>query len=408
VANIYFFGIRLFALFIRLASFWNVKAKKWVDGQSGLFEKIENSLEPGTGKRFWFHASSLGEYELCKPLIRELKKGNKNCHIVVTFFSPSGFEGKGTLDQGDSFFYLPLDTPGNVKRLLNILNPDAAFFAKNDLWYFYLTALQERKIFTVLFSANFRDEQFYFKWYGRFLLKRIKGFDKIFVQGQGSKTLLEGHGIGSAVVGDSRFDRVAEIVKTGKEYPEIADFIGVKKSLVVGSLWPSDLNQLLPALDKFPEIKVVLAPHDISEVSVTSLETKLGKEAIRYSRFQSEEARTRKFLIIDNIGMLSSLYRYGSLAYVGGGFLEGLHNILEPAAWGLPVLFGPRLKKFPEAYELINWGGGFMVRNSEEVKNILERLLDKKTGSIAGEKARLFVEESKGSIDKIMKELDLL
>lgn len=398
----YSFGIRAFSFLVGISSIWNRKAREWKRGRQELFQKIAHELGPEKKTTFWFHSSSLGEYELAKPLISELKALYPQSRTVVTFFSPSGFEGEK--DSGDHFFYLPEDSTKNADRFLDLVNPKAAFFAKTDLWYFFLLKLEQREIPAFLFSARFRPGQFFFKPYGSFFLPRIRGFKKIFVSDQQSRDLLSSKGIDAELSGDSRFDRVSEIVDSAKEFPEIEAFTGNTRVMVVGSCWPSDMDALEPVFSHDLDLKFIVAPHDVSERSIGFYSERL-EGTIKYSELGEVDPTNRKILLIDNIGMLSSLYRYGALAYVGGGFKEGLHNILEPAAWGIPVLFGPELKEFPEAQELVSVGGGFTVSGGENCLRQVTHLLEGSRAKEAGDLAGNYVKSRKGSIRRI---IDLL
>ena len=399
---LYYVGILIFGLGIRIFSLWNSKAGEWVSGRKDLLKGIQGDLEGKTNKRFWFHASSLGEYELAKPLISGIKSKFPESLIIVTFFSPSAFEGKDSRNVGDLFYYLPLDTPRNAKYLIGAIDPQMAFFARSDLWYFILRELENRKIKTVLFSAFFRIDQFFFKSWGKFMRIRLMNFSKIFVIGEESRKILQDHGISSIVSGDARFDRVAEIVAADRKFPEIEKFVGDQKVFMAGSPWPSDMVHLGPALKNLHDHRFIIAPHDISASSLAYFQKQFNGECILYSQLIQKDAEGRRVLIIDNIGMLSSLYRFATLAYVGGGFKEGLHNVLEPAAWGLPVIFGPEIHKFPEARGLIQSGGGFVVENSQELENTFDLLSDPEKLRAAGENSHAYIQKGKGSVELIL------
>ena len=408
MVKIYLFGIKSFGFLIWIASLWNSKARAFVKGRKNLFEQIENSISRYSGPPIWFHCSSLGEYELSKPLIKGLKIQNPETPIFVTFFSPSGFDEPNMLDVGDEFFYIPLDTPANAKRFLNLLNPKFAVFAKTDLWYFFLLGLEKKRIPSFLFSSQFRPGQIYFKPYGSFFIPRIKGLKRIFVINSESKLLLKKHNVESEVVEDSRFDRVCEIVNQAKNFPLIEKFVGDSKVLVIGSCWPSDLDQIASVLNEYDNLIVVLAPHDISANSILAIQKFFPDNWIKYSELKNYQSAKKEILIIDNIGMLSSLYQYADVAFVGGGFKEGLHNILEPAAWAVPVIYGPQIQKFPEALQLKEKGGGFIVNTSNEMIGILNFLLENGNAKNAGSKARSYVEENRGSVKIIIDQISSL
>ncbi len=391
---------------IRVASIWDRKASEWISGRKDLFKRLEDDLKNNPKKRYWFHSSSLGEYELSKPLISGIKTKDPDALVVVTFFSPSAFEGKDSRDQGDLFYYLPLDSPSNAQKFIDLLQPEIAFFARYDLWYFFLLELEKRRIQSVLFSADFRKDQFYFKGLGKFMRNRLARISRIFVVSRKAKDLLAEYGIESKISGDARFDRVAEIVSLDRKFPEIEGFLENNTAFVVGSPWPSDMIHLKDVISTDGKKRVILAPHDISSSSIAYFRSLFPEESILFSELIKDAGSEKRILIIDNIGMLSSIYRYADIAYIGGGFKEGLHNIFEPAGWGKPVLFGPELHKFPEAVQLSQMKGGFVVENSEQIKKTIEYLSDPEVLKNASLMARKFIESGRGSVDLILGSID--
>jgi 3-deoxy-D-manno-octulosonic-acid transferase len=361
-----------------LASLFKEKAKLWVKGRERIFEKIQWSLHPNED-RIWFHCASVGEFEQARPLIDAIKSRNSNKKILLTFFSPSGFEMGKNYEQADYVFYLPLDGKKNAKKFLDLVQPSLVVFVKYEFWYFYLNSLKARKIPTILIAAAFRSSQPFFKWYGYLHKEILDYFTHIFVHDESSANLLASIGFKEtiSVAGDTRYDRVLEISKQAKSFPLIESFKGEKKLLIAGSTWPADekiLIELLPFLPK--NWKLVLAPHELDANHLQLMENQFGAESIFYSQYKGEEKRV---LIIDNMGILSSIYRYGEIAFVGGGFLKGgIHNTLEPAVFGLPVLFGPVYKKFVEAVELVEHEFGYPIKNAEEAKKVLKKMTEDK------------------------------
>ncbi len=421
----YNIGIFFYRLSIFIASFFNEKAKKWIAGRRDVFEKIEekfnNQRTANNEQIIWFHCASLGEFEQGRPLIEKLKTENSKLKILVTFFSPSGYEIRKNYKGADYVFYLPMDSKANAEKFLEIINPSIAVFVKYEFWFHYLSELNKRRVPTFLISANFREEQIFFKWYGSFFRQMLKFFTHIFVQNENSKKLLEKINIQNvSVSGDTRFDRVFSTMQASEEIPLIEKFKNGKKLLIAGSTWEEDekiisnlKSQISPQNDGVrnfvrTNLKLIIAPHEVNEKNIQRI-VGLFPNSIRYSHLtttNNEQQITNSCLIIDNVGMLSRLYRYGDIAYVGGAFGKSLHNILEPAAFGLPVLFGPNHQKFREAAELIEKGGAFSIANSKELNKKIKFLLhDEMILKIASEMSRNFVRSNIGATQKIMEKI---
>lgn len=416
---LYEIAIRLFVLGVRLAAFFNPKAKKWLEGRRNWREKYRAALttknQKLTTKTLWLHAASLGEFEQGRPVIEAFRKQFPGWKIVLTFFSPSGYEIRKNYPQADFIFYLPADTRRNARDFLDLIKPDAAIFVKYEFWANHLFELKKRDIPTLLVSALFREKQPFFQWWGGFWRNMLGCFSHVFVQNQDSAKLLQGIGFQNVTVaGDTRVDRVLKIAEGAKENEIVAAF---QKSpsenalcdlLIAGSTWPPDESLIAEALRRSAtdDMKVVFAPHDPSPKSVSHLLALLpGDEfgtSLPYSQATPETARQAFCLIIDNVGMLNTLYRYGKIAYIGGGFGKGIHNTLEPAAFGLPIIFGPKYEKFEEARQFVARGGAFSVKNSEELEIVLQKLRDPAFYEKASQAVQEYLEESKGATERIL------
>jgi 3-deoxy-D-manno-octulosonic-acid transferase len=396
--------ISLYTLLIRIVSTWNIKAKQWITGRKkSLLELQEHSFVKE--RIVWVHASSAGEFEQAKPIIEELKKNYPSYKIVVSFFSPSGYNAAKNYEAADYLFYLPVDTKKNAKQFIDTINPRLAIFVKYDFWYHYLSIIHDNQIPLLLVSSVFRKDQAFFKWYGKLYRKMLHFFTQIFVQNQPSLDLLQQYSINQTQVsGDTRFDRVATIAANFTEIPFINQFIANSKVLIAGSTWTDDEKILKDAIALIPELKLILAPHEINDVHIKEIENQFSN-TILYSQVKdTPDVSKFNVLIIDNVGILSRLYKYATITYVGGGFTrDGIHNILEAAVYGKPVLFGPNHKKYREAKELIDYGGGFSIARSGELKsktgNLLsDDILYKKT-SVA---SLQYINSKKGATEKII------
>ncbi len=407
----------LYKIGIRLISPWNRKAKLWLEGRKGLFERIgvEISGPRRSGPVIWMHCSSLGEFEQGRPVLERLRKDSPECRIVLTFFSPSGYETKKDYKGADHIFYLPLDSPKNARQFVNLIKPDLVLWVKYDYWYYFLAELKKRNIPVLLISGIFRPDQPFFHWYGRLHRYMLECFTHLFVQTEGSKTLLGKLRLTEqvSVSGDTRFDRVIEIAEGGAPLPLIAAFCGVRPVIVAGSTWEEDEEELDHYANTHPELRFVVAPHEIGEDRLREVEG-LFRHAVRYSTLANAEAAAAvslagwpepNVLIIDNIGMLSRLYRYATITYIGGGFGDdGVHNVLEAAVYGKPVVFGPVIEKYIEAIELTESGGGLIIDSALEAEKVFNRLLqDPQECRETGEASRNYVHSKKGATERIIR-----
>jgi len=410
---LYALGIFSYGIAIRIASLFSTKAKLWVSGRRNLFKNLQREISKGKGPIIWFHCASLGEFEQGRPLIEKIKAQKPDHRILLTFFSPSGYEVRKNYNGADFVTYIPIDTKSNAKRFLEIVNPVAAVFVKYEFWLNHLEELSIRKIPHYLVAAIFRDDQIFFKNRGRIFRRCLLNYTHIFTQNSESKSLIQNIGVKNVTVaGDTRFDRVKEIASHSKSIELAAAFTGEsRKVLVAGSTWNSDEEHLFPVLNPHLSAgwKLIIAPHEIGTARVNeiirSLENlKLQRnDIIRFSEATENNVHSAKVLIIDNIGMLSSLYRYGSVAYIGGGFGKSIHNTLEAAVYSVPVVFGPAFGKFNEAIQLIQCGGGYGVHSSAELKTALDQLLENEMlRDESGTKAGNYVNVNTGATEKIL------
>ena len=413
--SLFFYNILLwlFRAVLQAAALFNPKAKKWVNGRKGIFKKMEQAIPPG-GKIIWMHCASLGEFEQGRPVLEKIRAdiANRkiNYKVLLTFFSPSGYEAQKNYAGADWVFYLPVDGPRNAKRFLEIVNPSLVIFVKYEFWYYYLKKIKYRNIPLLLISAIFRKDMSFFKWYGKLQRKILSRFDHLFVQNAESKKLLDEIGLSAicSVSGDTRFDRVIEIAGTSTSLPTIEKFIGNSKVIIAGSTWPEDEVVLQKAFTGIsdPTLKLIIAPHEITMKSLKEIR-KLFPASILYSELTAQNSTSNKVLIIDNIGMLSRLYSYGSIAYVGGGLTKlGVHNVLEAAVYYKPVLFGSYFHKYNEAIGLVQAGGGLPFydkkRNGVMLGELLEALLiNEEEYANRCKAAGEFVQSNKGAVQKI-------
>ena len=380
-------SIRGYVLLIRVAAFFIPKARLWVEGRRNWRTRLTEAMAPAfSGKRrvAWFHAASLGEFEQGRPVIEDFRKENPGYFILLTFYSPSGYEIRKNYPGADHICYLPADTASAARDFVAIVRPDIAFFIKYEFWFNYLTCLKKGGAAVILFSAIFRENQAFFRWWGGFYRSLLLLFDSVLVQNRKSAELLgKISGLKEVLIaGDTRFDRVAQLAESGRELGEIKAFTGDSPCLVVGSAWGQDMDVIIPALNRLGGgIKAIIAPHEINREEIAAWQEKLSGRSILYSEYKAcgfmlpEPAPD--YIFIDNIGMLSLLYRYGSMAYVGGAFGKGLHNTLEPAAWGMPVFFGNRsYARFSEAVDLLELGIARAVENPEGLADTIETYLN--------------------------------
>ncbi len=405
---LYNISIFIYSQLVRFFSLFNEKAKLFVNGRKNWEQKLKGKVDKNS-RYLWFHCASLGEFEQGRPVIEELKKQFPEYKIALTFFSPSGYEIRKNYELADVVSYLPLDTKRNAKKFLEIIQPEKAFFVKYEFWHHYISECKNRQIPLFAFSAIFRENQQFFKatpW-GKWYRKMLFRFDHIFVQNEKSSELLKSIGITSFTVsGDTRFDRVATIAKSSKELPIVEKFKGNSPLVVAGSTWKPDEELLAKFINQSSGIKFIIAPHEVSAANINRLQQMLIKPTLLFSRLQNAEIDKVDVLIIDSIGILSSVYRYGNIAYIGGGFGVGIHNILEAATFGLPVIFGPNYKKFKEAVDLVSQGGAFPIENYEALHQSLSTFcLQKNELEKASKIATDYVAKNVGSTQIIIKKV---
>ncbi len=387
-----------------MASLFSEKAKLWLLGRRGWKKIIEGRFSKDE-KVIWVHCASLGEFEQGRPLIEKIREKEPGVKILLTFFSPSGYEIRKDYEKADLVMYLPADTRNNARVFVSLVKPDAAIFIKYEFWYNYLETLQHAAIPTYLVSGIFRKEQMFFRWYGKRFLEILKGFTEVFVQSEESEKLLLKYDIERVkVCGDTRFDRVYEIAKKSPALDIPERFCAEKGALIAGSSWPPEEDMICRYINEDGhKFKWIIAPHEIGEDHIASIESKLRVKSIRYSKASISDLADFDVLIIDNIGLLSSIYRYGVLAVIGGGFGRGIHNILEPASWGLPVMFGPKYSKFKEAVDLLAAGAAFSFEDYNQFSSILSGLLtDKESLNKASGKSSAYVKQNLGASEIVV------
>ena len=407
---------------IAIASLFNEKVRKMWRGEREAFKILKQKVDPNA-KYIWFHAASLGEFEQGRPLMERIRKDYPQYKILLTFYSPSGYEVRKNYEGADIICYMPVDTRLNAIRFLRLVRPVMAFFIKYEFWSNFLHILKYRNIPTYSVSSIFREDQVFFKWYGRSYAGVLKCFTRFFVQNEESKRLLEGIGITAVdVVGDTRFDRVLQIKEAAKQLPICEAFrTGVASSqsagvphhdfkvFVAGSSWPPDENIFIPFFNEHKDWRLLIAPHVIAEEHLKLILSLIkDKKVVRYTQTTPEEAADADVLIIDCFGLLSSMYNYGDVAYIGGGFGVGIHNTLEAAVWNMPVIFGPNNKKFQEAQGLLKSGGGFEINTYEDFSGLMSSLMnDEAFLKQAGDKAGTFVAHLAGATDKVLASVKL-
>ncbi|WP_289159658.1 glycosyltransferase N-terminal domain-containing protein [uncultured Muribaculum sp.] len=404
---IYNLAIRLMGLGINAGACRNDKLKKLADGEKSALSYLRSNIRPGESY-VWIHAASLGEFEQGRPLIERIRREHPEKKILLTFFSPSGYEVRKNFPQVDLVSYLPFDLKNRVKEFLDIVNPCMAIFVKYEFWGNYLSELKRRSISTYIISAIFRPSQIFFKPWGGMFRKMLQCYTHIYVQDERSKQLLAGIGIDKVTVaGDTRFDRVTDIMASCKKIPEIEKFIEKDKlTLVAGSTWQPDEAHIIPYFNSHPEMKLIIAPHEVDETRVSEITSQLKRPYVRMSKTTPEEAAKADCIIIDCFGILSSAYTYGDIAYIGGGFGVGIHNLNEAAVYGIPVIFGPNHKKFKEASDLISNGGGTSFSDNTEFNNIMDRFInDEKALKTAGKAAGDYIKSNIGASDIIFNNL---
>ena len=401
---IYKFGIGLSFILVIIAATFHIKARRWLRGRYGIWRKIRENINPGDAV-IWIHCASLGEFEQGRPLIEELRRRLPEYKLLLTFFSPSGYELRKNYEGVDCVVYMPLDTRFNAWRFINLVKPEMVFFIKYDYWYYFLRTLRKKKIPVYLVSAKFRRDQVFFKWYGSWYRNVLRFFKLLFVQNEESRRLLGVIGIKNVVVaGDTRFDRVFNISKNSVDYPWMESFSKNKTVIIAGSTWEKDEEILIEYINQSgPEIRFILAPHEINEKKLVRLIELIQHRTVRFTDYDKSSYKNAKVLIVDTIGHLSSLYNYGNIAYIGGGFGKGIHNILEAATYGLPVIFGPNYKKFLEAVEMIELNAAFSITSIEELKKVIDQFINNETLlTTCSQTAREYIKSRLGATSRIL------
>lgn len=406
----FFYKISIYSYYVvvKIASLFNKKAKLWVNGRVNIFEKIGQKVN-SQDKIYWFHCASLGEYEQGKPLIEKLKARDESLKVVVTFFSPSGYENKKNDQLIDYCFYLPFDSPKNAKRLIELINPQKVFFIKYEFWFFYLKELSQNNIPTYLVSGVFRKSQLFFKWYGNTHREMLHFFTFFFVQNKRSYQLITNLGFNNILItGDTRIDRVYENSLTPKKIPLIEKFKADKRIIVAGSSWQPEekiLCDYISSSDK--EFKYIIAPHNVSETHIAEIEKLLGNSTnfIKYSDATEENINQHTILIIDNIGILANVYQYTDIAFIGGGFKGALHNVLEPASFGNVVLFGKKHSKFHEAEDLLTNQAAYEVTYTDDLIASINHLLVDNNLSQTQNAAKEYISNGIGASNLILEKI---
>lgn len=413
---IYQLVVRFTAQFLRLIALFNPKIKLFVEGRKVVFHQLQEAITP-SDKTIWFHAASLGEFEQGLPIMEAIKKKYPSHKIVVSFFSPSGYEVKKSNTIADVTVYLPLDTKRNAHNFIKAVHPDLVFFIKYEFWPNYLNELQQLQIKTFLVSGIFRKNQAFFKWYGGFYRKALEAFSYFFVQNESSKILIQRLGYQNVMIsGDTRFDRVMNILERDNSLDFMDEFCTTNsKIIVIGSSWPKDEEMLLNYINTSAEnIKFVIAPHNIKADQIKNLKSQIRKKTILFSekeemlkQVQQYKVEDFQVFIIDTIGILTKIYSYADIAYVGGGFGNpGVHNILEPATFGIPIIIGPNYSHFAEATALVNLGGCISIKNQNQLKEIIDELLQNEDERLEkGHICRTFVQMNAGATEKISNQI---
>jgi 3-deoxy-D-manno-octulosonic-acid transferase len=405
----YNLGIRLYYLAAYVASFFSPKAKSWIDGRKKVHHRLGNYTSSAHGKRIWFHCASLGEFEQVRPLIEKIRLLHPDHKLILTFFSPSGFDARRYYDGVDFVGYLPLDTPYDAKKFIRRMKPSLVIWVKYEFWYHMLSELHEQHIPVVLVSATFRPGHVFFQWYGALHRSMLGYFTHIFVQNKASQLLLQTLGIASDICADTRFDSVYNVMQRHKQLDNIAAMKGDKKLLIAGSTWTKDADILCELINNAPfegRFKYIIAPHDVSWHHLEYLIKRINKKKALLSRVKIQNAEKFEVIIVDSIGLLSSLYYYGDMAYVGGGFNASIHNILEPAVYGMPVFFGPNYQKSEEAKEMLShpdWHAAISIKNYTDLLEGMQSLLDNKEENLqtGSAKSKGYVLNNRGGTDHI-------
>lgn len=401
---LYTIGIVLYGCIIRIVAPWNAKAKLWVKGRKNILDKIQSDLKDNKYPIIWIHSASLGEFEQARPIIEEFKKQKPIFKILVTFFSPSGYEIRKNYELADFVYYLPEDTTGNAHQFIKLVQPHLAIFVKYEFWYNYMNQLNYSKTPLIFVSAIFRPSQIFFQFYGGWFLKHLQKVDHFFVQTPESEKLLKEQGVSQvSLTGDTRFDRVVQIAKSASRVEMVEKFKAGKVLFLGGSTWTEDEKIIQRLQSKYTDLKIVIAPHLIDENHLLQIE-KIFSNSIRYSLASIEEVDHYQVLIIDNMGMLSSLYQYADFAMIGGGFGVGIHNTLEAATFGLPIFIGPNYEKFQEAKDLINLGVISVITNEFDLKDSLDSYFENSERlSVAKERCQKYIRSKTGATESIIK-----
>jgi 3-deoxy-D-manno-octulosonic-acid transferase len=403
---IYYITTRAYFSGIRIAALWNPKARKWVLGRRNWQQELEKWQQQNAGtKCVWMHCSSLGEFEQGRPVLEAVKKQYPGIKTIITFFSPSGYDAvRGKAGIADYIGYIPADTKQNARRFIEIVQPSLVLWVRYEYWFHFLNTIRNKKIPAILFSSVFRDEQPFFKWYGYLWLKMLQCFQQIFVRDEDSALAIAEKNIHHVLVsGDTRFDRVSEIAAQFEAVPGITGFCEDFPVVVAGSTWDDDEEELSHYMNTNPGTRFIIAPHEVNESRLRDIE-KLLKNSVRYSNLINGKENTSNTIIIDSIGLLSRLYNYATISYVGGGFgNDGVHNVLEAAVYGRPVIFGPVYEKYREAAELLEAGGAASINNALELEQVLDDFLKNHDAYINScEAARKYVFENSGAVKKIL------
>ncbi|CAD0002626.1 3-deoxy-D-manno-octulosonic acid transferase [Flavobacterium salmonis] len=398
--------VSITGFFLKIVALISPKIKLFVDGRKNVFTILEEKIKP-EDKTIWFHSASLGEYEQGLPVIEKIKERYPTHKIIVTFFSPSGYEVRKNNNVADVTIYLPLDTKNNAKQFLKLVHPELVFFIKYEFWLNYLKELEKLKTPTYLISGIFRDNQMFFKWYGGFYRKALKTFTYFFVQNENSKQKIGSIGFQNVIVaGDTRFDRVNAILERDNSLEFIETFKNNQPTIVIGSSWPKDEVLLAEYINEAPEnVKFIIAPHNIKTEQIENLKNAITKKTVLFSEKENKILTDYTVFIINTVGLLTKIYSYGTIAYVGGGFGNpGIHNILEPATFGIPIVIGPNYSKFAEAIELVKLGGCTTISNTENLKHAFNQLLsDNNFLEEKGKICQSYIQNNKGATNTIIK-----
>jgi len=393
---------------LNVVALFSPKIKLFVEGRKTVFATLQQKIQPGN-KTIWFHAASLGEYEQGLPVMEKVRAMHPNHKIVLTFFSPSGYEVRKNATTADIIVYLPMDTVANAKKFIGLVKPEKVFFIKYEFWPNYLNQLKKTQAQVYLISGLFRESQMFFKWYGGFYRNALKTFNHFFVQYESSKTLLQKIGFNNVTIsGDTRYDRVSEILERDNSLPFIEEFIDRKVTVVFGSSWPKDEAMFTDFINGSSNTKFIIAPHTIGADHIAAIKNNLTKKVVLFSEKEGKNLAEYDVIIINTIGILTKIYSYADVAYVGGGFgTSGLHNILEPAAFGVPIIIGPNHQKFPEAVAMVHMGGCIAVKDKSEMNDALSSLVyndevREETGHVAG----TFVNMNRGAVNIILKNIE--